>query len=148
MGMVICLACYEDRLASLLDTATELRLFRLDNGGAEERGRMVLPPGGCHALPQLLERAGAGVLLCGAVTGRLLHCLRAAGVDVRPWLRGGLDEVLAAWAAGSLDELRMPGCGPASGGCPPPGRRVCCRKRRRNDEDSHQRTGKGPAKPA
>ena len=136
-GMLLCLACFEDRLASLLDTATDLRLFEVDGGQAQAQG-VLPPPLSALSLPADLSRAGVRVLCCGAVTGRLLHALRAAGLDVRPWLRGGPQEVLAAWQAGELDRFRMPGCGPGACGGKP--RRACCRKRR-NHEDRRERPG-------
>lgn len=123
--MLLCLACYEDRLASLLDTAKELRLFQTNDGRTREQGRLPLPAGGCRALPGALTRAGVQVLLCGAVSGRLLQDLRAQGLEVRSWLRGSPDEVLAAWAAGELNRLRMPGCAPAPETVPGQGRGAC-----------------------
>jgi predicted Fe-Mo cluster-binding NifX family protein len=124
--MLLCVACYGDRLASLLDTATDLRLFEVQGGEVLERGRLPQPLSAL-SLPADLSRAGVRALLCGAVTGRLLHALERAGLDVRPWLRGGPREVLAAWRAGELERYRMPGCGP--GVCDGTHRRTCCRKR-------------------
>ncbi len=142
--MLLCLACFENRLASLLDTATDLRLFEMNGDAALARGSLALPPDGCHGLPRVLAQAGVSVLVCGALTGRLLHSLRAQGLDVRPWLRGSPEEITAAWAAGNLEALAMPGCG--QGACLAPGPRPCCRKHGRKHENRHQQSGKGPGK--
>ncbi len=137
--MLLCLACFEDRLASLLDTATDLRLFEVRDEGVRERGKLP-PPLSPLSLPADLVRAGVEALCCGAVSGRLLHALQDRGLSVRPWLRGSPQEVLAAWRAGELETLRMPGCGPGACGGKP--RRGCCRKRR-GHEDRREFPGKG-----
>jgi predicted Fe-Mo cluster-binding NifX family protein len=56
---------------------------------------------------------GADLLICGAISRPLETALSAEGVQVRPHACGAIDEVLAAFQEGRLDEsaFQMPGCG-------------------------------------
>lgn len=112
--MLACLACYGDRVAALLEGATELRFYGADRTPREGRPRVRLDaplaelgPGG---LLGLLAGAGADVLVCGGLARCTLEALALAGLRVEPWVGGAADEVARAWACGRLDEMRLPGC--------------------------------------
>ncbi|WCB45630.1 NifB/NifX family molybdenum-iron cluster-binding protein [Nitratidesulfovibrio vulgaris] len=125
-----CLASYEGRLATLLETASALHFVRLDDAGPHTlHVRPFRPTTPMHLAATLLE-ADTHLLVCGGVCGRWLHTLEAQGVEVIPWLSGTEQEVLAALAKGTVDELVMPGCmrrlGTTGGVCV----RARCRTRR------------------
>jgi len=124
--MLVCLACYGDRVASLLETTTELRLYRVERGKAVACGQTPAPQGSVLTLVDLLSAAGADVLICGGLSGCAQSALRQSGVHIVPWIGGTADEVARGWASGGvlgLTPMRMPGCG--TGECP--GRRRGCR---------------------
>jgi len=111
--MFVCLACYGDRVASLLETATQLRFYRLDSG---VQLRQVDLPGPVHsmglgALLELLLLEQSGVLICGGLACCARENLHSAGVRVVPWIGGTADEVARAWCSGRIQEFTMPGCG-------------------------------------
>ncbi|MBN2139617.1 MAG: dinitrogenase iron-molybdenum cofactor biosynthesis protein [Desulfovibrionaceae bacterium] len=108
--MLICLACYEDRLASVFESAPELRLFKTGEQGPVLAGRMSLPPGEPVDRVSALVACGVQLLICGAVCGCTRRMLENSGLIIHPWVRGGVDEVLAAFERGALDKLSMPGC--------------------------------------
>jgi len=114
--MHVCLACYGDRVAALLDGATELRFYGAAPGESpcEDRPRIRLaaPLGelGLGALPGLLAQSGARGLVCGGLTGCTLTALARSGLRVEPWVGGAADEVARAWASGRLAAMRLPGC--------------------------------------
>lgn len=109
--MLLCLACYGDRLASLAENADDYRLFRMGEDGPRPEGGIA--PGGRDPASLALALASGGVdeFVCGGITGCCRRQLERSGVDVRPWISGEVDAVLAAWSAGTLDVLSMPGCG-------------------------------------
>lgn len=126
--MLLCLACYGDRLASLAENAECFRLYRVDGGVPVQEGSISPPGRGPAALSAALASCGVEELICGGMTGCTRRFLTEAGVTVRPWIKGTLDEVLAAWTGGGLEALSMPGCGgprcvPGLGG-DGPGQRV------------------------
>jgi predicted Fe-Mo cluster-binding NifX family protein len=122
--MLVCVACYGERVAALLETASELRFYAQGAhgtarpgavpSGVEERNVMPLPAAvqqlGLSGLISLLEDAGAAVLLCGGLTCCALEALRNSGVHVVPWIGGTADEAARAWCSGSIQTLKMPGC--------------------------------------
>mgnify|MGYP006295129413 CR=1 FL=1 len=119
--MLVCLACFENRLASVLENATELRLYREAEGGYQPAGHLSLPApdeidaadaSGVNGADRTaaIGACGVDVLVCGAVCGCTRRMLERAGVTVLPWLRGEVDEVLRALAEDRLDALAMPGC--------------------------------------
>ena len=112
---LVCLACYEDRLASLLETAASLRLYRVTGEGAVFAGECPLPREGLPGLPGALRRAGADRLVCGGATCRCVEMFAAAGIRMDPWIAGRVDEVLAALVHGRMAGLRAPGICPRRG---------------------------------
>jgi predicted Fe-Mo cluster-binding NifX family protein len=121
--MRLCLACYGDRVAALLESATELRLFRMEGRALAACGVARATAGGRMALISQLQELEVGLLVCGGLTCCAQEALKAAGVQVLPWIGGAVDDVARAWEADSLPRLTMPGCG---------GRRRHCRGR--NDQ--------------
>jgi predicted Fe-Mo cluster-binding NifX family protein len=111
--MPVCLACYGNRLAALLETATLLRFYL--PGEAEPYRQTELPApaqsGGLDALLGALRAERCGVLLCGGLACCSRQSLAAAGVRVAPWLGGAADEVALAWSTGDMQRFRLPGCG-------------------------------------
>lgn len=107
--MLACLACYNDRLASVLENAADLRLYLLEGDGAAPAGRLPLANRLPWELVELLESLDVDILVCGAVCRPTLRLLGRTGIEVRAWTRGEVDEVIAALFSGRLEELAMPG---------------------------------------
>ena len=127
--MLICLACYGDRLATLMESATELRFYHIEQHLAVAHGNTPVPQSGVLAITNMLTSLGIDVLICGGLSGCALGALQQFGVSVVPWVGGTAEEVAAAWATGGIEAMkpyRMPGC--VFGGC---GRRFAGRVRRR-----------------
>ncbi len=108
----MCLACYGDRVAVLLETATRLRFYA--EGETTPRRQLDLPgPAQLVGLAPLLValRLEDGcVLLCGGMACCSQRALSMAGVRVESWIGGAADEVAAAWWNGSVERCRLPGC--------------------------------------
>jgi len=133
------LACYGDRLATLLESATELRLYSVEQHVPAVHGMTPVPQNGIFAMIDLLAGMGVNVLICGGLSGCALAALQQSGVPVVPWIGGTAEEVAAAWAAGGIDAVnsfRLPGC--ALGGC---NRRHGVRGHRRGQLRKVLRTG-------
>lgn len=111
--MLICLACYGDRLATLMENATELRFYKVERHVPVVHGTSSVSPNGVFAMIDMLEGLGVDTLICGGLSGCALAALQQSGVPVVPWIGGTAAEVAAAWAAGGIDavnRMRMPGC--------------------------------------
>ncbi|MDP3428185.1 MAG: NifB/NifX family molybdenum-iron cluster-binding protein, partial [Humidesulfovibrio sp.] len=132
--MLVCVACYGDRVAALLETACQLRFYSQDrcvparcdparcdaarpgagSPGVIQHSPVTLPAAvqelGLAGLIELLEGSGAAVLLCGGLTCCALEVLRNSGVHVVPWVGGAPDEVARSWWSDSIQTMKMPGC--------------------------------------
>lgn len=132
--MLVCLASYGERLASLFDTASELLLYRVNERGIEQDRRLAAP-GSASQTASLLASLGADVLLCGGMSCRCRELLSQTGIRVEPWLCGGNKEVLQAFAEDRLGSMVMPGCRRCygRGGKKPSGQRRASTDARRRD---------------
>jgi len=124
--MLVCVACFGDRVAALLETATELRFYSQSSlepvrgqgyaalPVAVQCGAVTLPAPmqqlGMTGLIGLLKASGAAVLLCGGLTCCALEALRNSGVHVVPWIGGPPGEVAQAWWTDNISTMKMPGC--------------------------------------
>lgn len=109
--MLLCLACYGDRLASLADKADQYRLYRVEDGSTELEGGITPPERSATGLAAALSSCGVDEFVCGGITGCCRRQLESTGVSVCPWVSGSVEQVLDAWLSDSLETLSMPGCG-------------------------------------
>ena len=134
--MRIGIPIWNDRVSPVLDTAE--RLVVVDTGAAagQVREEVALHDTRLPLRATRLAELGLDVLICGAVSSPLAEMLTAAGVPLRPWIAGEMEEVLQALSAGRLDRprYRMPGCcgGSGQGGGRGRTHRGCEGTRRRN----------------
>lgn len=114
----LCLACHEGRLATLLETATELRFYSVEREQAVLREICACSGASVSQLAEMIAGRNAPALICGALTGCCRMTLERRGITVLPWIAGSVEQVLQAQAQDRLDTLVMPGCaGPAARQC-------------------------------
>jgi predicted Fe-Mo cluster-binding NifX family protein len=120
---IICLACYGERLAAIIDNASHFLLFKLEDNEIYPAGSISLPSRDLPGKISLIKSCGVDILICGGISGCTIYMLQEMGILVIPWVAGTVEQVLSALKDKTLDKLAMPGCkiGP---GCP-------FRKRRR-----------------
>jgi len=111
----VCLACHDDRLASLLETASAFRFFRLAPEVDVEETVWAMPPEGLATLALRLARADVRLLVCGGATCCCLAHFSQQGVAVAPWIAGDVPTVLAALRHNRLETLLAPGARPGRG---------------------------------
>ncbi|ACS78688.1 NifB/NifX family molybdenum-iron cluster-binding protein [Maridesulfovibrio salexigens] len=107
---LLCLACYEDRLASVFDNAPDLKLFRMNDNKICPAGYLSLPSKDPKDRTSAIIACGATFLICGAICGCTMNELEQAGVRVVPWITGMTEQVLSAYQQDCLENHVMPGC--------------------------------------
>jgi predicted Fe-Mo cluster-binding NifX family protein len=112
MIMKVALATWNGRVSPVFDVAREVLMLDVANGGAIARHEEPLPGTDPQAQAARMAALGAEVLICGAISQPMAALLAAKSVRVIPFTAGTVEEVLAAWLAGSLPNpaLSMPGC--------------------------------------
>jgi len=108
--MCLALAAYENRMASLMETANQFVVVDLPPIDSKPKKIVAVID---HTLPylmQLLHRNNVTILICGAINGCMFRAIESMGIKVIPWITGNIDDVLAAFKNNTLEQCVMPGC--------------------------------------
>ncbi len=108
-SMDICIAGYQNRVATLLETATELRLYTLEGKDVVRSGMTAMPLAGPCALPSSLKSMGVDIVICGGLSKIVHDGFEAMGIQVIPWVKGSIEAVLKAYIEDQMDTMIMPG---------------------------------------
>ena len=109
--MLVCLACYEDRLASVFENADEYKFFDVhDDGMIYPAGHLSLPSKDPTDRTSAILACGVSFLICGAVCCKTRKTIEGSGMRVVPFVKGSVDAVLDAFTHNKLHTLAMPGC--------------------------------------
>lgn len=108
----VAIPAWQDRVSPVFDTASSVLVVDVEDRDSNGRMWVHLPNASPRARVIRLSENGVHVLLCGAVSRPLRAMLEAAGITVRPFLVGQVDELIRAFIDGRLSEPRfiMPGC--------------------------------------
>ena len=127
-SMRIAISTWNDRIAPVFDTGTEIRVYEYmkDSGGTSLIHTRSLP---ADASVRTVLDEKPDLLICGAISRECALPILRSGITVYSFISGNIDEVLAGYRNGTLINGRfsMPGCG-----CP--GRRCRKRGKRRRDD--------------
>jgi len=109
----VAIPIWQGRVSPVLDTAERLLICEVGAGEKLSPRTVEMPTDDIRDRSVLMQRLGINTVLCGAVSRPLHDLLIRAGMAVRPWLTGVVEDVLAAYAEGQpdLDRFRLPGCG-------------------------------------
>ncbi len=110
-NMIVAVPIWQGRVSPVFDVAEQLVLVELE--GPRELGRreVALPEQRLDVRARRLAELGVNTLICGAISRPLQALIEAQQIAVIPRVCGEVDEVLAAYGEGRLDErFAMPGC--------------------------------------
>jgi len=108
----IAIPVWEGRVSPVLDTAERLWVQDLDDGSQTPADIVDFRHPDLRHRMQFIRGLGIQTLLCGAVSRQLHNLLLEAGIAVRPWLTGDVEDIAAAYSEGRLTGNRflLPGC--------------------------------------
>ncbi len=104
---------WNGRVSPVMDTACHLLVTEIDTGKEISRTIITLPPTNASQRASFLSGLGIDTLICGAISYQLNQMLKSWGIRTYPWIRGEVEEVIAAHSAGAIqnDKYLLPGCG-------------------------------------
>ncbi len=109
---------YNGRVSPVFDTAQHIVIVDVEAG--EEAGRAEHDVAALSAWQRakMLSEHGVSHLICGAISVPAMNLVAARGIAVANNVAGDVDEVLRAYAGGTLfsPEFMMPGCCGRRGG--------------------------------
>jgi len=108
--MCLALAAYENRIASLLETANRLVMVDLPSKNFKSPKIINVFDFTLPNLIQLLHSNHVTILICGAINGCMFRSVESLGIKVIPWITGNIDDVIAAYKNNTLEKCVMPGC--------------------------------------
>ncbi|MCK9263881.1 MAG: dinitrogenase iron-molybdenum cofactor biosynthesis protein [Deltaproteobacteria bacterium] len=110
--MRIAIAHCQDKLSPVFDFSNSLCLIDIDCGRETNRERRALVSREPFRRAGEVLALGVDILICGALSRQMETALAAAGVRTVGFICGNLDDVVAAFLQGSLEDgrLLMPGC--------------------------------------
>jgi len=107
----VAISIWDSCVSPVLDTAGQLMIIELD--GSEIISRRVVDIPQLHLVYKIdfFRKQGCNVLICGAVTQPMYQMIISLGIKVIPFIRGSVDNVIAAYIRGELhgDVFYMPG---------------------------------------
>jgi predicted Fe-Mo cluster-binding NifX family protein len=108
----VAIPVWQDRISPVFDTAVTVLFVDVDGRCPIVQVAVDLPDGPVQRRVTRLTENGVDVLICGAISRPLREMLEAAGVTVKPFLLGSVDDLIRAFVEGRLSEPRytMPGC--------------------------------------
>jgi predicted Fe-Mo cluster-binding NifX family protein len=110
--MKVAIPHWQGRVSPVFDVAGNMLVVELRDGVELARQDVALDAEDPQLRAAGVARSGAELLICGAISWPLEMALSAAGIDVIPQTCGDVEQVLAAFAQGQLqqDAFLMPGC--------------------------------------
>jgi predicted Fe-Mo cluster-binding NifX family protein len=110
--MRIALTVWNGRISPVCDVARRLLIVELEAGKAVSRHEETFS---CTEPGQPVKRLTdiqPAALICGAISVPLVEWLTASGIQVFPFIAGEVEDVIAAYVGGTLNNqaLAMPGC--------------------------------------
>ncbi len=109
--MKIGIPIWEDKISPVLDTASRFLVIETDGKKEFSRYETYLEVQDITHRCFRIQGLGVDILICGAVSRRLLEKLMALGVQIIPGLSGSPEDVLSAYLRGNIndDKFLMPG---------------------------------------
>jgi predicted Fe-Mo cluster-binding NifX family protein len=113
MNYKVAISIWKNRVSPVMDSAN--RILSIDYFDGNEIGRKI------SSIPQLNDIHKAEffksqqikILICGAISIRMHQILTASHIEIIPFIRGSIDQVIDAFNKGELQNgnFFLPGCG-------------------------------------
>ena len=110
--MNVALATYGDRIASLFESSDRFIIFDSRSDPVEKPRTLTIRDNSTSTLLQQLKANETNVLICGAICGCDSQILESQGIQVIPWIKGPIKDVMEAYRMRQLFSpgFMMPGC--------------------------------------
>lgn len=110
--MKIALSVWNDSISTVFDAADDVLVIddKLEN--IKERSMMTVKGLNLSKRANRLKEKGIDVLICGAISKPLEQMLESMGIAVFSFIRGKVEDVIAAFLEGNLGHISfsLPGC--------------------------------------
>lgn len=110
--MKIALSIWKDCISTVFDTADQLWIFEPDGTGGYKKTPIKLNSADVKGRANEMKEQQIDVLICGAISRPLENMLITLGITVYSFVRGPVEEIIAAYQSGKLNHavFALPGC--------------------------------------
>jgi len=110
--MKIALSVWKDYISTVFDTADQLLVLENDGTNGQKRTMVKLNAADVAGRANQIKEKQIDVLICGAISRPLEASLISLGIRVYAFVRGPVEEILAAYQNGRLGHAvyALPGC--------------------------------------
>jgi predicted Fe-Mo cluster-binding NifX family protein len=124
----VAIAVWRGCVSTTLDFAGRLLILDVEGRKEAARKEVCLESASPQATALRLEELGVSTVVCGAISRWLAHNLEMRGIRVIPFVSGKAEDVIQAFAKGTLGDRRF-----LMAGCQPGARKAWrCRRKRGN----------------
>ena len=112
VNTTLAVAVWEDRVSTTLDFARRLLIVEIDEGREVYRKEVPLVDEPAAKKARRIRDLSIETVLCGAISQALADAVSQMGIEVIPYVSGQVDDVLAAYLCGRLEDpdYLQPGC--------------------------------------
>lgn len=110
--MKIALSVWKDYISTVFDTADQVLVLEIDETEGQKRSMLKLNAADVVGRANQIKEKQIEVLICGAISRPFESYLASLGIQVYPFVRGSVTEVIDAYQNGKLNQpvYVMPGC--------------------------------------
>ncbi len=110
--MKVGMTVWDGRISPVFDAARQMLVFDVQKGHVVGSREEPLPDDQPIRKIESLRSGGIEVLVCGAISVPVADMVRAARIQLIPYVAGSIGDVLRAFLTGHLPNpsLQMPGC--------------------------------------
>jgi predicted Fe-Mo cluster-binding NifX family protein len=104
----IAIPIFKSRVSVRLDCAEYIHLITLERGVVKNRETMRLITANSLEKIKVLIKLNPDVLICGGLTEFCQNRLKNTDIQIIPWVRGDIEEILAQYLEGKLNQKDSP----------------------------------------
>ena len=110
--MKIAVTIWENRVSPVMDTARQLLVAEIEGDMVTNSTIVEIPPLHFSQKARMIAELGIETLICGAVSRPMEQVVTAFGVNIIPWIRGNVEQVIEAYINGTIfkEQYMLPGC--------------------------------------
>ena len=114
--MRVAIPVWRGQVCTVFDFARRVLVVDMDDAGKRHSSEVSFDEESMTARVRTLSRLRTDVLICGAISSDLAKMVAGYGIEIVPFVKGPVEEVLAAFLTGEIDDPRflLSGSGPES----------------------------------
>lgn len=110
--MKVALSVFKDSISTVFDVARQLLVLEMNGTNGQQRTMIKIDAADPVNRASQLREQKIDVLICGAISRPLQASISARGITIYPFVRGAVEDVIAAYQSGRLGHAvyALPGC--------------------------------------